>query len=137
MPGRRKQEPEAPGAPCADVSAREAGYLLALHGLQREPTAPTQVALARAVGVAAPTALEMVRRLRTLGLVETGSLGLTREGTSAALALASRRHAAQVLTEEVLGIEGDSVEPEIARLAPNLSSKMVQRLNTRRTNRTN
>jgi Mn-dependent DtxR family transcriptional regulator len=108
---------------------------LALHGLQREPAPPTQVALARAVGVAAPTALEMVRRLRTMGLVEAEGLGLTSDGTSAALTLAARRHAAQVLTEEVLGIEGDSVEPEIARLAPNLSSKMVQRLNARRSNR--
>jgi len=135
MPDRRKQI-QTPGNPCADVSAREAGYLLALHGLQRGQTPPTQVALARAMGVSAPTALEMVRRLRTMGLVETDSLGLSREGVSAALALASRRHAAQVLTEEVLGIEGDSVEPEIARLAPNLSSKMVQRLNARRTDRT-
>jgi Mn-dependent DtxR family transcriptional regulator len=134
MAGKGKQ-PHEPGNPCADVSAREAGYLLALHGLQRESTTPTQVALARAMGVSAPTALEMVRRLRTMGLVETAGLRLTREGTSAALTLAARRHAAQVLTEEVLGIEGESVEPEIARLAPNLSPKMVQRLNARRTGR--
>ncbi len=130
--GRR---PHEPGTPCADVSAREATYLLALRGLQRQTDTPTQVSLARAMGVSAPTALEMVRRLRTMGLVETDGLRLTREGTSAALTLAARRHAAQVLTEEVLGIEGDSVEPEIARLAPNLSPKMVQRLNARRPSR--
>jgi Mn-dependent DtxR family transcriptional regulator len=130
-----RKQPQEQGIPCVEVSAREAGYLLAMHGLQREPLPPTQVALARAVGVSAPTALEMVRRLRSMGLVEPQGLGLTREGTSAALALASRRHAAQVLTEQVMGIEGDSVEPEIARLAPNLSAKMVQRLNARRTGR--
>lgn len=134
MAGKGRQQ-HPTGIPCSEVSAREAGYLLALHGLQRQPTPATQVALARAMGVSAPTALEMVRRLRTMGLVEPDGLTLTREGISAALTLAARRHAAQVLTEEVLGIAGDSVEPEVARLAPNLSPKMVQRLNARRAGR--
>lgn len=129
------RKPVPPANPCAHVSAREADYLLALRGLHREATAPTQAALAKAMGVSAPTALEMVRRLRSIGLVDTNSLALTSEGTSAALALASRRHAAQVLTEEVLGLDAESVEPEIDRLAPNLSPQMVRRLNARRTSR--
>ena len=40
------------------------------------------------MGAAAPTALEMVRRLWKLGLVDRDHLELTTEGTSAALLLA-------------------------------------------------
>jgi Mn-dependent DtxR family transcriptional regulator len=129
------RRPVFPANPCAHVSAREAGYLLALYRLNREPGTPTQVALAKAVGVSAPTALEMVRRLRALALVEVQGLALTTEGVSAALALGARRHAAQVLSEEVLGLEAGSVIPEIDKLAPNLSATMVRRLNARRDGR--
>jgi Mn-dependent DtxR family transcriptional regulator len=101
---------------------------LALHRLQAGPELPTQVALARAVHVSAPTALEMVRRLRALGLVEPDRLALTSEGTSAVLLLASRRRAAQVLTHDLLGLDDQDAEPEVERLAPNLSAALIRRL---------
>jgi Mn-dependent DtxR family transcriptional regulator len=112
--------------PCAHVSAREASYLLALRDLNAAPEPPTQVALARAMGVAAPTALEMVRRLRRLGLIEPEGLALTNEGISAALLLASRRYAADLLTRDLLGLDPEAAEPEAAQLAPNLSPALTR-----------
>ncbi len=117
-----------PDTPCSHVSAREATYLLALQELQRRTPEPTQVALARAVKVSAPTALEMVKRLRSLGLVEPDKMVLTHEGTSAALLLASRRHAASVLTREMLGLDEAAAEVEVERLAPSLSAEVARRL---------
>ena len=114
--------------PCADVSGREAGYLLALHELATATAPPTQVGLARSMGVSAPTALEMIRRLRRLGLVEPDRLELTPKGTSAALLLASRRHAAHLLTGDVLGYTDARTNPEAERLAPSLSRELARKL---------
>ena len=125
-PYRRPAKEHEP--PCADVSGREAGYLLALHQLATVPQPPTQKSLAESMGVSAPTALEMVRRLRRLGLVESDRLELTAKGTSAALLLASRRHAAHLLTGEVLGYADQATNPEAERLAPSLSRELARKL---------
>jgi Mn-dependent DtxR family transcriptional regulator len=124
----RRHRAVDPDPPCAEVSGREAGYLLALHQLAIDPKPPTQKGLADSVGVSAPTALEMVRRLRRLGLVEADRLELTSKGTSAALLLASRRHAAHLLTGEVLGYADAATNPEAARLAPSLSRELARKL---------
>lgn len=116
-----------PDPPCAEVSGREAGYLLALHQLATAAQ-PTQKSLADSMGVAAPTALEMVRRLRRMGLVEPVRLELTPRGTSAALLLASRRHAAHLLTGEVLGYTDAAANPEAVRLAPSVSRELARKL---------
>jgi Mn-dependent DtxR family transcriptional regulator len=114
--------------PCVDLTAREARYLLELLGMARDEKAPTQAQLARSVGVSQPTALEMVRRLRELGLVAAEGLELTNEGTSAALVLASRQRAAHLLAHNVLGLDGAQADEEAARLAPNLSSDLMRRI---------
>ena len=63
---------------CADVTTGEARYLMALLDMQREAGGdPSQASLARHLRVSAPTALEMLRRLRTLGLVEAEAVRLT------------------------------------------------------------
>lgn len=126
-PPSRRRLPE-PDPPCAEVSGREAGYLLALHQLATAAKPPTQKGLAESMGVSAPTALEMVRRLRRMGLVEAGQLELTSKGTSAALLLASRRHAAHLLTGEVLGYPDAAANPEAVRLAPSLSRELARKL---------
>ena len=66
--------PNEPHPPCADLSAVEARYLLAILDLERAAGAPTQAEVARSVGVCAPTALEMIRRLRALGFVAPGTV---------------------------------------------------------------
>lgn len=113
--------------PCVEVSPREAGYLLALLELSRSEEQPTQAGLARAVGVSQPSALEMIRRLRQLGLVERKRVALTNEGTSAALVLASRRHAAHLLSRD-LGLDEQQASAEALRLAPNISPEISRRV---------
>lgn len=134
-PSAREPGPTGAEPPCADLSAREARYLLAVRDLARAGTSPTQAALARSMGVAAPTALEMVRRLRQLGLLESGRIALTHEGTSAALVLASRRHAARVLTHDVLGLNEPEAVADADRLAPSISPELTRRLITGRPRR--
>ena len=93
-------EPEQVAAErsCADVTTGEARYLMALLDMQREAgeDGPSQASLARHLNVSAPTALEMLRRLRTLGLVQEEKVRLTPVGTSAALVLSTRRRAALI-----------------------------------------
>jgi DtxR family transcriptional regulator, Mn-dependent transcriptional regulator len=127
-PAGHRRRPVDTDPPCADVSGREAGYLLALHQLASATKPPTQKGLAESMGVAAPTALEMVRRLRRMSLVEADRLELTPKGTSAALLLASRRHAAHLLTGDVLGYADAATNPEAARLAPSLSRELARKL---------
>jgi Mn-dependent DtxR family transcriptional regulator len=115
--------------PCAGPTAVEARYLVTLLELQREPDAArTQAEVARRVGVAAPTALQMIRRLRDLGFVRPGSLGLTEAGTSAALVLRSRRAAALALAHDVLGLDVDLAGQEADHLAGVVSPALGRRL---------
>ncbi len=127
-PGPYGRPAADPDPPCAEVSGREAGYLLALHQLAAATTPTTQRSLAASMGVSAPTALEMVRRLRRMGLVEDDRLELTPRGMSAALLLASRRHAAHLLTGDVLGYTDAATNPEAVRLAPSLSRELARKL---------
>ncbi len=115
--------------PCSEIGEATARYLLALLDLDRRERRTTQAALARAVGVSAPTALKMVRRLRARGLVAEDALALTREGTSTALVLVSRRDAARRWTHEVLGLEESAAKAEAEHLAlrgsPTLGRKLT------------
>ena len=114
---------------CADVTTGEARYLMALLDMQREAGGdPSQASLARHLKVSAPTALEMLRRLRTLGLVEAEAVRLTPAGTSTALVLSSRRRAALQIMQDVLGLEGDDAEHEAAWLAASASPLLGRHL---------
>jgi Mn-dependent DtxR family transcriptional regulator len=121
--------------PCMELTEGEARYLLALRDLNSGGTPPSQAAVARKVGVSHPTALEMIRRLRALDLVATDALTLTANGTSAALVLTSRRHAARVLAQEVLGLDDEQAEAEADALATSLSPVLARRLVAWRTRR--
>ncbi len=114
---------------CADVTTGEARYLMALLDMQREAGGdPSQASLARHLKVSAPTALEMLRRLRTLGLVEAEAVRLTPAGTSAALVLSSRRRATLQIMQDVLGLQGDDAEHEAAWLAASASPLLGRHL---------
>ena len=125
-------EPEQVAAErsCADVTTGEARYLMALLAMQRAAGAdgPSQANLARHLNVSAPTALEMLRRLRTLGLVADEKVCLTPVGTSAALVLSTRRRAALAIMEDVLGLEGEDAEHEAAWLAASASPVLGRHL---------
>jgi Mn-dependent DtxR family transcriptional regulator len=119
-----------------ELTEGEARYLLALRDLNAAgATPPSQAAVARKVGVSHPTALEMIRRLRALDLVAPDALALTVNGTSAALVLTSRRHAARVLAHEVLGLDDEQANAEADALATSLSPVLARRLVAWRTRR--
>jgi Mn-dependent DtxR family transcriptional regulator len=131
-----RTKPDAPDhVPCMELTEGEARYLLALRDLNSAGAAPSQAAVARKVGVSHPTALEMIRRLRALDLVAPDSLTLTANGTSAALVLTSRRHAARVLAHEVLGLDDEQADAEAEALATSLSPVLARRLVAWRTRR--
>src|ERR1700709_896205 len=111
-PTSRVKPATADQVPCLELTEGEARYLLALRDLNSAGTPPSQAAVARKVGVSHPTALEMIRRLRGLALVAADALTLTANGTSAALVLSSRRHAARVLAHEVLGLDDEQANAE-------------------------
>ena len=138
MPARppARSKPTAPDhVPCMELTEGEARYLLALRDLNSGGTPPSQAAVARKVGVSHPTALEMIRRLRALDLVAPDALTLTANGTSAALVLSSRRHAARVLAHEVLGLDDEQANAEADALATSLSPVLARRLVAWRTGR--
>jgi Mn-dependent DtxR family transcriptional regulator len=70
----------------------------------------------------------MIRRLRGIGLVEADTLSLTARGTSAALVLAARRRAAEILARDILGIDEARARQEAERLTASLSPLMARRL---------
>jgi Mn-dependent DtxR family transcriptional regulator len=113
---------------CVQLTEGEARYLLAIRGLTVEGKPPSQAAIARRLGVSHPTALEMVRRLRRLQLLDADSLKLTSAGASAALVLNSRRQAAQQLAHDVLGLDDADAEVEATRLAASASPVLARRL---------
>lgn len=124
---KEKTRAESP-LPCSEIGETTARYLLALFDLDRDDKRTTQAALAGAVGVSAPTTLEMVRRLRARGLVEEEALALTPRGMSTALVLASRRDAARRWTHEVLGLEDADAKAEAEHLALNGSPVLGRKL---------
>jgi Mn-dependent DtxR family transcriptional regulator len=138
MPSRptsRVKPATADQVPCMELTEGEARYLLALRDLNAAGAPPSQAAVARKVGVSHPTALEMIRRLRGLDLVAPDALTLTANGTSAALVLSSRRHAARVLAHEVLGLDDEQADAEADALATSLSPVLARRLVAWRTRR--
>jgi len=130
MPARstRPRPGSSEPVPCMEITEGEARYLLALRDLNVAGSPPSQAAVARKVGVSHPTALEMIRRLRALDLVAAEALTLTASGTSAALVLTSRRHAARVLAHEVLGLDDEQSAAEADALATSLSPVLARRL---------
>ena len=115
--------PNEPHPPCADLSAVEARYLLSILDLERAAGTPSQAEVARTVGVSAPTALEMIRRLRALGFVAPGTVALTHAGQSAALVLISRRAAAHTLVHDLLGVDDELSRTEAEHLATAVSPR--------------
>ena len=76
-----------------------------------------------------PTAYEMLRRLRSLGLLEGGAVQLTPAGRSAAIVLRSRRNAARALLRDVLDME-ERADEEAAWLAASASPLLGRHLVT-------
>ncbi len=127
---------EEEGRPCVEMSEGVARYLMALFDLEQEGGPPTQARLARELDVSQPSALQMVRRIRAMGLINEGDLGLTPAGTSSALVLTSRRTAATDLTSEVLGLDPAEARVEAGHLASSATPAFGRKLVAWRKSRT-
>lgn len=126
---KAKENPgEAEAHPCVEMSEGVARYLMALFDLGQEGKPPTQARLARELEVSQPSALQMVRRIREMGLINENDLGLTPAGTSAALVLTSRRTAATDLTSEVLGLDPAEARAEAEHLASSATPAFGRKL---------
>lgn len=119
---------QRPGNPCVEMSEGVARYLMAIFDLAQEGDPPTQARLARELEVSQPSALQMVRRIREMGRINETDLGLTPDGTSAALVLTSRRRAATDLTSEVLGLEPAEARTEAEHLASSATPAFGRKL---------
>src|SRR4051812_17943918 len=139
--------PAEPHPPCADLSAVEARYLLAILDLARAAGAPTQAAVARRVGGSAPPAPEMIPPPRAPRLLHPRALApppprpsappgppppLTHAGQSAALVLSSRRAAAHMLVHDLLGVDDQLSRAEADLLASSVSPALGRRLHAGR-----
>ena len=127
---------EADAHPCVEMSEGVARYLMALFDLAQEGKPPTQARLARELAVSQPSALQMVRRIREMGLINEVDLGLTPAGMSAALVLTSRRSAATDLTSEVLGLDPEEARAEAEHLASSATPAFGRKLVAWRKSRT-
>ncbi len=114
--------------PCVEMSEGVARYLMALFDLGQEGKPPTQAKLARELEVSQPSALQMVRRIREMDLINEDDLGLTPAGMSAALVLTSRRTAATDLTSEVLGLDPAEARAEAEHLASSATPAFGRKL---------
>lgn len=117
-----------PEAPCVEMSEGVARYVMALFDLNHEGKPPTQARLARELEVSQPSALQMVRRIREMGLISPDDLSLTPQGMSAALVLTSRRTAARDLTHEVLGLDPAEAQAEAEHLASSATPAFGRKL---------
>lgn len=115
------------------ISTAMAGYLKALYllGQDRPGRSVTTGALAGALGLTAPSATNMVKKLAGLGLVEhRPQRGVTLTPAGATLALRGLRHH-RLLTCYLcaaLGYDRDVVDDEASRLAPAISDAVAARL---------
>lgn len=123
-----EQESPMEGHPCIEMSEGVARYVLSLFDLSQEGKPPTQARLARELEVSQPSALQMVRRIREMGLIRDEDLGLTPDGMSAALVLTSRRSAATDLTAEVLGLDPAEARAEAEHLASSATPAFGRKL---------
>ncbi len=115
------------------ISEAMEDYLKAIYMLGHEgPAGPVKTgSLAEALGITAPSATNMVKKLAGLGLVEHHpQRGVTLTPADATLALRGLRHH-RLLTCYLcaaLGYDRDVVDDEASRLAPAISDAVAARL---------
>ncbi len=107
-------------------------YLESLVRLGRDGGPVPLTAIARKVGVSAPTAHEMMRRLSDGGYVtrvgERGGWFLTTEGRHAAAAVRRRRSVVEHFLRTVLMLDEDQVAEEADRLLFSVSPSLEKEL---------
>jgi Mn-dependent DtxR family transcriptional regulator len=117
----------------ADLSPSMQRYLLACAGTLRRDGAVTTSGVARAMHIAPPTSLEMLRRLQGAGFItragtRRGGWLLTADGQREIAALRRRQSLLERWLRMTLGVEHDEAAREASKLAPAVSPELETRL---------
>lgn len=114
-------------------------YLRAILHLQASGGRVSLTALARRMGVSAPSAHEMVRRLQRMGLVTYSrqeGIRLTPEGSHRAFGKERRYHLSQRFLRDVLGMEEEVAAREASRfergMTPTIEQQIIRLFSDRR-----
>jgi DtxR family transcriptional regulator, Mn-dependent transcriptional regulator len=131
----RKPKPAAragrSGAVPADFSDAVQDYLREIYKLQGESARVKTSTLARRMGVAAPSATGMVKKLAALGLVDHElyrGVRLTRAGERVALEVIRHHRLLELYLAETLELSLDAVHAEADRLEHALSEALETRI---------
>lgn len=114
-----------------EISPAEERYLAAIDRLSTaDPRRVTGAAVARELGLSAPTVHEMLRRLAAGDLIvrETTSWALTEPGRREAAAGRERRAVAERFLRDVLAVPEGSLAEEAERLGAVLSPRLEERM---------
>lgn len=115
----------------AVLSSAVEDYLKTVYALESEGERATTSALAQRVGVSAPSATAMMKRLAALGLVERApyqGVVLTESGRLAALEVIRHHRLLERYFVDVLGLALDQVHAEADALEHVLSDELEQRI---------
>jgi DtxR family Mn-dependent transcriptional regulator len=115
----------------APLSQTAEDYLKEIHKLQSEQGRATTSALAERVGVSAPSATAMLKKLAALGLVRHElykGVHLTSAGEKAAVEVIRHHRLLEQYLSETLGLPIDEVHAEADRLEHVLSEELEARI---------
>ena len=114
-----------------DLSSASEDYLKGIYALESDGVRATTSALAERMGVSAPSATAMTKRLAELGLVERApyrGVVLTAAGRRAALEVLRHHRLLERYLSETLGLPLDEVHAEADRLEHALSEELEGRI---------
>jgi len=115
----------------AEISDAAQDYLREIYKLQQESDAVTTSAIARRMGVSAPSATAMVKKLAALELADHAlyrGVRLTRAGERLALEVLRHHRLLELYLAETLEVGIDAVHVEADRLEHALSEELEQRI---------
>ena len=119
------------GTQTADLTVAVQDYLKAIYALESAGERVTTSALAARMGVSAPSATAMTKRLAELGLVERSpyrGVALTEEGSRGALEVLRHHRLLERYLMDRLGLSLDEVHAEADRLEHALSEELEARI---------
>jgi DtxR family Mn-dependent transcriptional regulator len=119
------------GTQTADLTVAVQDYLKAIYALESAGERVTTSALAARMGVSAPSATAMTKRLAELGLVERApykGVALTEEGSRGALEVLRHHRLLERYLVDRLGLSLDEVHAEADRLEHALSEELEAKI---------
>ena len=119
------------GTQAADLTVAVQDYLKAIYALEAAGARVTTSALASRMGVSAPSATEMTKRLAELGLVERApyrGVALTEQGRAGALEVIRHHRLLERYLVDRLGLSLDEVHAEAELLEHALSEELEAKI---------